>query len=71
MYEQKQGGFMLSNDAIQSETLAEVYIDYIESLKTSIEQGKIEECLLLLEQLEVSMQITLAMSERYSVVRLH
>ncbi len=62
---------MLSNDAIQSETLAEVYIDYIESLKTSIEQGKIEECLLLLEQLEVSMQITLAMSERYSVVRLH
>ncbi len=62
---------MLSNDAIQSETLAAVYIDYIESLKTSIEQGKIEECLLLLEQLEVSMQITLAMSERYSVVRLH
>lgn len=54
---------MLSNDFVNSETLADTYIDSVRALKDMLRKGKTDECLTALTNLESSMQITLAVSE--------
>ena len=58
---------MIKNDVIQSEILADDYIQSIIDAKKLLKSGRAEECLNTLEELEHIMQITLAMSERYDV----
>ncbi len=56
---------MHKKDLIKPETLAENYIDSVGAIIKLLKEGKTEECLSELGTLEYSMQITLAMCERY------
>ena len=58
---------MLNDDIYKTEMLADDYIANVMLLKQLLQEGKVEECLVILEQLESSMQITLAMSELYDL----
>ncbi len=58
---------MLNNEFIKSEMLAEDYIENISAVKRLLTEGKTEECLTILNELESSMQITLAMGELYDL----
>ncbi len=58
---------MIKNEFVQSEILADDYIQSIIDAKKLLKSGKADECLNTLEELEHIMQITLAMSERYDV----
>lgn len=56
---------MLSNEFIKSEMLAESYVNQISAMRGLLQNGKIEECLKLINQLEESMKVTLAIGELY------
>ncbi|MGH1485422.1 MAG: hypothetical protein ACRBCI_04325 [Cellvibrionaceae bacterium] len=58
---------MLTNEFIKSEMLAESYIDNIAVVKKLLKKGKTTECLAVLEKLESSMMITLAVGELYDL----
>ncbi len=58
---------MLNNEFIKSEMLAESYIDNISVVKKLLKRGKTEECLAILDELESSMMITLAIGELHDL----
>lgn len=58
---------MLNDEFIKSEMLAEEYIESIIQLRKELEQGKIEECLRLLNGLEIAMQTTLAIGDLHDL----
>jgi hypothetical protein len=58
---------MLSNEFFYSETLADSYVECVSRLKELLRQGKTDECLLALNDLESSMQITLAMDQLHDL----
>ena len=58
---------MLTNEFIKSEMLAESYIENISVVKKLLKKGKTEECLAVLDELESSMLITLAIGELHDL----
>ncbi len=56
---------MITDDFIKSEMLAEKYLKNISELKELLRQGRAQECLSGLDELESSMQVTLALGELY------
>lgn len=58
---------VLSDEFIKMEMLAEKYVKDMSELKTLLQQGKMQESLSMVEALESSMQMTLAIGERYDL----
>lgn len=55
---------MVSKDFIQTEILAEHFVNDIAKIKRLLEEGDIHTCLPMVSELEVSMQVILAYGER-------
>ncbi len=53
----------LSNEFIHSEVLAETYVEEVREIRALLEQGNVDKGLLLLEELEQAMPVTLAWNE--------
>ncbi len=58
---------MITTNFVQSEMLAETYIERICGVKKLLQQGRTDECLVRLAELEYMMQITLAVGELYDI----
>lgn len=55
---------MLTDEFIKSEMLAEEWIAEIQAVSETLRQGNAAACLAMLEKLEESMQVILALGER-------